>query len=300
MFFTCELKHEMTQTWKPLIKWSFTLPYINSSCVSQKEALLSRNNSATSLCQGQLLRAYGAVSRERRSTTAALDGTGGGRMKEGAGCAHGSPSLPSDHTVAHAIGRGLAATAAGVSKNCSGCSGRTQMDRTWSLIFTLGGQSGCVCLFMSFGLNIPDVCDALQMCALKMRIFSPSITIFMTVPTVTSSIIIIKDQNLSPISCCQFYYSIRWCVCVYECDHPETMTGLKTVTGVIVQDVPSYNSHALWPPAPVCLKGFAQCLVDCSRTCWWMFGRHRQPLTATDSRSALSTPPLLFPSPKGR
>lgn len=35
----------------------------------------------------------------------------------GAGCAHGSPSLPLSHTVGHAIGRRLAATAAGVSKN---------------------------------------------------------------------------------------------------------------------------------------------------------------------------------------
>lgn len=47
------------------------------------------------------------LSRERRASTAALDG---------AGYAHGSPSLPLNHTVGHAIGRRLAATAPGVSK----------------------------------------------------------------------------------------------------------------------------------------------------------------------------------------
>lgn len=34
----------------------------------------------------------------------------------GAGCAHGSPSLPLNHTVGHASGRRPAATAPGVSK----------------------------------------------------------------------------------------------------------------------------------------------------------------------------------------
>lgn len=37
----------------------------------------------------------------------------------GAGCTHGSPSLPLNHTVGHAIGRRLAATAPGVSKKPS-------------------------------------------------------------------------------------------------------------------------------------------------------------------------------------
>lgn len=51
----------------------------------------------------------------------------------GAGCAHGSPSLPSHHTAGHAIGRRAAATAPGVSPTEQEEKKKKEKKKVWSV-----------------------------------------------------------------------------------------------------------------------------------------------------------------------
>lgn len=126
-----------------------------------------------------------------RNVTHFIEELEGGRYREsgvprpqrwmalvGAGCTHGSPSLPLNHTVGHAIGRRLAATAPGVSKKPSHyalhelhhrdsgdarVTGKNPL--SVSVCFRVCACRLCVYLWELGGVSVLARCDPQQMCS---------------------------------------------------------------------------------------------------------------------------------------